>query len=465
MHDVFISHRNENKAWARVLAGNLKQCGLKVWLDLFDLNPAWPRAKQRHDALQNSRHAILLATPEAMESNWVQDDYDTLLARRRADLDFHIIPLYFGAFPRFPFLESRFCIDFADPSPEAYRRALRQVLRVLRNQAPDEPVNLPPELEIPPPPTPHLEDMATRPLGQSEEAFIGSIFESLRNNRPLMLLGQADHGKTAAHRAILSLAHRRFGAGNALHLVPLGQADADKGEYFTYLGAQIDRGKSCRKASDFEFLMEDCLARGKSMFLLMTRLEEGSQEGRQALSRALRNLSERYSDWLKVVLCGAERLLELRFKEGHLSPLRNAETLLWPEPTVADILKWQAPETPPLTEEEASILLRLTGGNVRLIQQSLNMLRPSVALNMPAVAEKLRQDPLLRARFAAYREHGEAERVASLLKRDDLGRYEQWPVQTLLRRLYWDGLLAERQGRLRWRCELIRLVGREVMGK
>jgi hypothetical protein len=464
MHDVFISHRNENKDWVMALADNLKRCGLDVWLDMADLNPGEPMARQKREALQNSLHGILLATPEALESNWVQDDYDALLARRSVNPDFHIIPLFFGAFPRFPFLESRFCVDFSDPAPEAYRAALRQVLRSLRNQPPGDPVDLPADLQIPLPLTPRLHDMAARPLGQSEEDFVAGLFEILRENHPVMLLSQADRCKTAAHRAILAQARRRFGPDNALHLVPLGPADLDRGEYFTYLGRQIDPGRSCIKASDFEFLMEDCLARGKSMFLLMTRLEEGSQDGRQALSRALRNLSERYSDWLKIVLCGSERLLELRFKEGHLSPLRNATTLLWPEPTVADILSWQPPETGSLTAEEASVVLRLTGGNVRLIDQALKMLRPGVPLNMPAVAEKLRQDPLLRSRFAACREHGDGERVASLLKRDDLGRYEQWPIQTLLRRLYWDGLLAERQGRFRWRCELIRLVGREVLG-
>jgi len=464
MHDVFISHRNENKAWVTALASNLRQCGLTVWLDLEALIPGGSAARQARDALQNARHAILLATPEALESNWLQDDYDTLLARRRADPDFHIIPVFFAAFPKFPFLENRFCVDFADPSPQAYCSALRQVVRGLRKQPPGDPVELPAELEIPQPLTPRLQDMATPAPGHSEEAFIATLFETLRENRPVMLLSQADQVKTAAHRAILTQARRRFGIGNTLHLVPLGQTSAGKGEYFSYLGSQIDPGKSCLKASDFEFLMEDCLARGKTMFLLMTRLEEGSAEGRQALSRALRNLSERYSDWLKVVLCGAERLLELRFKEGHLSPLRNATTLLWPEPTVADILNWQPPEAGSLTEEDASLLLRLSGGNVRLIQQGLKMLRPSAPLNIAAVAEKLRQDAILRARFAAYREHGEAERVTSLLKRDDLGRYEQWPIQTLLRRLYWDGLLEERQGRLRWRCELIRLIGREVMG-
>jgi hypothetical protein len=53
--------------------------------------------------------------------------------------------------------------------------------------------------------------------------------------------------------------------------------------------------------------------------------------------------------------------------------------------------------------------------------------------------------------------------MSNLLKRDDLGHFELWPLQMLVRRLYWEGLLVEHAGRFRWRCELIKLIGREVL--
>jgi hypothetical protein len=464
MHDVFISHRNENRAWAAALADNLERCGLKAWVHLAEPTPGKPMAGPAQEALRDSRHGIVLATPEALESGGAGDDCEAMLARRKAAPDFNIVPLFFGTAPKFPFLDRRFCVDFADPAPEAYRAAFRALLRRLRSQPADAAVDLPASLEIPQPPLPRLEDMPARPLAPGEAAFLGPLFEALNANRPIMLLAQADHDKTAMHRAILAEARRRFGVDNTFHLAPLGQPDADKAEYFSYLGNQIDSGKNSQKPGDFEFLVADRLARGKSVFLLMTRIEEGSAEGRRALSHALRNLSERYYDWLRVVLCGGEHLLELRFKEGKLSPLRNAQALLWPEPSAADILHWQAPDAHPLTEEAAATLLRLTGGNARLIRQALKMQQISAPLDLAAVAQKLRQDPVLRARFSAYRHNGDAERLASLLKRDDLGHYEPWPIQALLRRLYWDGLLVESGGRFRWRCDLIRLIGRETLG-
>ncbi len=462
MYDVFISHCNENRTWVKVLADNLMRCGLEASFDHAGLIPGKPIAGQRYDALWNSRHGIFLVTPEALESGWAQDEYEAMQVRQKTEPGFRIIALSFTATPKLPFLGQNLCVDFADPSAAAYESGFRQILRELRGLPPDAPLDLTVELEIPPPPVPRLASMATRPLAQSEEDFLGAVFTALKTNGTAMLLAPADRDRTPTHRAILAEAYRRFGADNTLHLVPLARPDADKGEYLSYLGNQIVKGRLCHKSSDFEFLLADCLDRGKSMFLFITRMEEGSASGRRALSHALRDLNERYSDWLKIVLCGGENLLELRFKEGHLSPLHKAETLLWPEPSMADILDWQG-SAGSLTEQSAAILLRLTGGNGRLIQRALQM-QPATPADLAAVAEKLRQDAILRARFSAYREDGNAERVASLLKRDDLGRYEPWPVQALLRRLYWEGLLVEQEGRFRWRCELIRLIGRQVLG-
>lgn len=463
MHQVFINHRNENKHWIEILASNLERCGLEAQIELRPPQ-AEPLAEPRHGAWQECRHGIVAIPPETLEWDWALEDCETLLAQRKTDPGARTVVLLFGTPPKLPFLEGSLCVNFADPSPEGYRAAFRQVLGGLLKLPPDAPLALPDGLEIPPPPLPRLEDMAARPLTAGETDFLASVFAGLRRNRPLMLLAPADQDRVALHRAILLEARHRFGAENTFHLVPHGNADASKGEYFTYLSNQIDPNRDCLRSTDFEFLLADCLDRGKSMFLLITRLEEGSAEGRRAFSHALRNLSERYSEWLKVVLCGSEHLLELGFKEGNLSPLRKAEALLWPEPTVEDILRWQGCETGGQEEENAAALLRLTGGNARLLRRGLRLQSPSAPLDEAAVAGCLLQDSILRARFLGYLENGEATRVANLLKRDDLGHYEIWPIQASLRRLYWDGLLAERQGRFRWRCELIRQLGREVLG-
>lgn len=463
MYDVFVSHRNENKVWANTLADNLMRCGLGVCLTPLGPSCDEPVTWEQLDALQNSLHGILLATPEALESGWAQDQYDAMRAVQKTNPGFRIIILCFGALPHAPFLTEHLCVDFANPNAAAYESSFRQLLSGLHDQLHSAPMDLAVKLEIPPPPTINLAEMETRPLTPNENRFFQSVFTALDTHWAVMLLAPTDHNRPPVQRAILAEAQRRFGPTNSFHLNPLGQVDADRSAYLSYLGNQIQAGRIFNKPSDLEFLLADHLAREKHLFLFVTRVEEGSAEGRRAFSHALRNLGERYSNWLKIVLCGSEHLLDLRYKEGHLSPLHNAETLRWPSPDVDDILQWQEAEGG-LSEKTAEILLRLTGGNVRLIRQALKMQQPPAPLDLVAVAKKLKQDPLLRARFAAYQENGSAERVAALLKRDDLGRYEPWPLQTTLRHLYWDGLLVEHEGRFRWRCDLIRLIGREVLG-
>ncbi|MFM8330122.1 MAG: toll/interleukin-1 receptor domain-containing protein [Candidatus Methylumidiphilus sp.] len=84
MYDVFISHRSENKPWAKALARNLTACGLRPWLDLWEMPPGDFLAARLHDGLRDSRCGILLATPGAFESGWVQTEYEAMLAHSHA---------------------------------------------------------------------------------------------------------------------------------------------------------------------------------------------------------------------------------------------------------------------------------------------------------------------------------------------------------------------------------------------
>jgi len=464
MIEVFISHNHEDKRWVTTLANNLSQCGLSVWLDLLESGSRHSMAGHREQALETSHRGVLLATPNSIETDWLQEQYEAMRAKQQDDPNFYFIALFFGSTSKAGWIKSPLKVDFSRPEPAAYRVAFQKLLSGLHNQAATGLVEIPTELEIPKPHFPRLKESTSRSLTKGEEGCLTTIFQTLDGNRPVMLLGSADYDKTPIQMAILEEAQRHYPEGEILHLVPHGHADANKSEYFAYLCDQIGRKKNLNKASDFEYLLESMLSRGKSVFLFLTRIEEGSAEGRRALSHSLRNLSERYEDWFKLVLCGGENLLELRFKEGSLSPLRNAEPVMLPDPTVEDIQQWQANEAGGLMDEEIATLLKLTGGNPRLILQSLKTRTPFTPLLEEILAGKLSHDAVLRARFTAYRESANATRVASLLLREKLGVYELWPIQALLRHLYWDGLLAERDGRFCWRSDLVRQIGREVIG-
>lgn len=102
-YDVFLSHRSVNKPWVEILARNLEACSLRVFFDKWSLIPGQSLPRQLWDAIQNSRKALVVATPEAADSGWVNEEYDAMIGRRTKDQGF-LIPLTFGGnVPNLPF--------------------------------------------------------------------------------------------------------------------------------------------------------------------------------------------------------------------------------------------------------------------------------------------------------------------------------------------------------------------------
>nr|VFJ93407.1 MAG: TIR domain-containing protein [Candidatus Kentron sp. LFY] len=201
-YDAFLSHRGENKPWVEALAHNLERAGKEVFLDIWNLVPGRSLAGQLDAALTHSRTGILVATPESLESSWVRDEYDKMLAlRNRSDVPpFTILPLVFGEIPKFPFLENHLCIDFSDPSPAGYGKAFRRLLCGLAGKSPKKMSDIPlPDLDIPEPMTPRLADMPRQPLATGEAAFVGKIFDTLATGQPVLLLAQEGRDRLGMH--------------------------------------------------------------------------------------------------------------------------------------------------------------------------------------------------------------------------------------------------------------------------
>nr|VFJ97467.1 MAG: TIR domain-containing protein [Candidatus Kentron sp. LFY] len=480
-YDAFLSHRGENKPWVEALARNLQRAGHGVFLDIWNLVPGRSLAGQLDSALGHSGAGILVATPESLESSWVRDEYDKMLAlRNRSDVPpFTILPLVFGEIPNFPFLENHLCIDFSDPSPAGYGKAFRRLLCGLAGTPPgdvpgDAPDPFPFDLQIPEPMTPRLADMPRQPLATGEAAFVGKIFDTLATGQPVLLLAQEGRDRLGMHQAILERArcHPGIGRENCHHLVPPSDPDASLADYFAFIARQAGFPGDITSAMALEFAIEDHLRGGAPLFLFITRLVAGSPDGRQALARMLRNLNERYGEQLRIVLCGSEQLAALRFANGEHSLLDGAEALYWPEPTVADLRNWRqafpgSEEVPGATSDElppevAEGFLAVTGGHPQLLHKCL---RQWMRAEDSDCAGLVRRDLDLAALFTRYRqgEAGERSRLRDWLNRERIASYDYWPGDDLLRRLFWDNLLAERDGMFAWRCGGIRDIGIRVM--
>ncbi len=92
-YDVFISHSSKDKPVVRELANRLKQDGLRVWLDEWEIQPGDMIGLKLEEGLTKSRTLILVMSRYAFESDWVTLERHTLLFRDPTNARRRFIPM------------------------------------------------------------------------------------------------------------------------------------------------------------------------------------------------------------------------------------------------------------------------------------------------------------------------------------------------------------------------------------
>lgn len=130
--DVFISYPRTRSAWVELLARNLEDNGIRVFLDTWHLTPGRSWLQGLYQGIQSSRCGILVVTPETFESEVIEDEYHAMRERRREG--FAIIPLFLsGDRMDFPFMERLQWVDFRDR--DRYSEAFCQLYYGICGQA------------------------------------------------------------------------------------------------------------------------------------------------------------------------------------------------------------------------------------------------------------------------------------------------------------------------------------------
>src|SRR5882724_12063285 len=82
MGDIFISYSHTDNEYARMLAEALRAEGLPIWIDeRIDFGTAWPRVIQ--DNLDACAAFILIMTPRAYKSDWVQNELNRAKRKKK----------------------------------------------------------------------------------------------------------------------------------------------------------------------------------------------------------------------------------------------------------------------------------------------------------------------------------------------------------------------------------------------
>lgn len=468
--DVFISYSSANLAWVRTLAENLKRHGFKVWLDQWELKPGQDFAFVLDAALQNAAAGILVVTPEATASGWVQQEYSRMLQRRNSPgRPFTILPVLLGEGAQLPFLNTIQHADFRDP--QRYETAFQQLLDGLRLAVPEHVTaganGQAQQAGVVSPDAPP----AAPALRQRARDFIGELLTALDTAGICVLLAQDGQDQTQVQGELLAQARERFGeAVIRIHL----PADTPA-EVMARFGSDPGGGSvspAVIAADELRSRLAGEVAQRRSLLVLVDHFENGPKALRQSVSGTLRGLHDLYGDRLRVVIRGGRGLSELKFVNPDTSLLNIAKPFYWPDLDPDDLVAVHGrrfPKDPPLDPTEAASIHGLCGGQPRLIDFCLD-LRHEQGGTVPEqdYLAELREGAAMWELFLPFLHQPDAaERLGDLLAKDDFGPERPYHPDALVRALFWRNLLAhrrrEKRKRLVWRCPVLQEAGREIL--
>jgi hypothetical protein len=440
-----------------------------VFLDEWEIKPGGNWIEDLYRGLEKSQKGILVITPNAMDSGWVRKEYEEMLIRMQEDPGFQIIPVVLtNPVPGFPFLKTIQWIDFSDSG--SYKQAFYRLVCALEDKAPGSEPIFKAEPKIPgqpsePPPGPSSDEIA----------FVDRLFKLLFNRHVLVLLTRGNHSHTTAKELILEKAGRLFDTDNVRHLAPAYGPHVDMREYFSLLSQQCRFSPPAQSAVSFQAKFEELLASDRELFLLISRFEHSSRETREEMAALLRGLGERFPRGLRIMICGAEQLYELSYT-GTLSYLNQAQIIEWPEMTAADVLRTAnniensaclaGKLMQNIDEDTAVKFLEFSGGHPGVLESCFDLYSQNPGFTMSDLIEKLASSSFLWQLFVPFFQNREKkEKICHLLKNNDVGPYQPYLDDPLLKELYWKNLLHKDKtgARLTWRGEALRLSALSIM--
>lgn len=99
LFDVFLSYSSKDRKIVRGIADLLKQDGLQVWFDEWEIRPGDSIPKKIDEGLDNSRILVFCMSANAFGSDWAALESGTFRFRDPLNNDRRLIPLRLDHFP------------------------------------------------------------------------------------------------------------------------------------------------------------------------------------------------------------------------------------------------------------------------------------------------------------------------------------------------------------------------------
>lgn len=175
--NVFLSYRSVNRGWVLNLYDVLTELGFKVFLDQYVLKPGDSLVRILEDALETSQAGILVWSNSAKDSEWVRNEYDTLLSKATSNKSFHFVPIRVDRAALPTFAKTKLFIDFTEYPDGPNGGDLLRLIHSLVGKS--------------------LNDEAVHFAWEQDEASgiaAAKITAAIRNNRPQKLLQLYNEG-------------------------------------------------------------------------------------------------------------------------------------------------------------------------------------------------------------------------------------------------------------------------------
>jgi hypothetical protein len=122
--DVFLSHNAQDKPRVRQLAERLKQAGLRVWFDEWNVRSGDIIALKVDEGLEQSRVLLLCISPNALASGWVALERSTAIHRDPSNEGRRFIPLLLANCELPDTLRRYKYVDFREEAQTAFEEIL-----------------------------------------------------------------------------------------------------------------------------------------------------------------------------------------------------------------------------------------------------------------------------------------------------------------------------------------------------
>jgi tetratricopeptide (TPR) repeat protein len=141
--DVFLSHNRAQKDWTREFDLHLRNAGFNVWFDERNLRGGVIASLGMEQGVEESRHAVLVLSPEFLASEWTDFETQIAIVLSPANRDRKIIPILHTKCKLPPRLARISWIDFSDThgDPMQFEFRLAQLMSDLNSKRYQRPMD------------------------------------------------------------------------------------------------------------------------------------------------------------------------------------------------------------------------------------------------------------------------------------------------------------------------------------